>query len=116
MSKVLALHDKWREIDGDTTTYRNVRYVQGYVNVLMFKIAMERVIESRKKVTGETIKEALETFYRVSTGELTDRLSFSTIDHRPQSTETIYRFNTSGALVNEPPDRTISLEETWLGW
>jgi hypothetical protein len=116
MSKVKALHDKWRQLDGDQKTYQNIRYVQGYVNVLIFKLAVERVIAAKKPLTGDTIKEALETFNQVSTGGLTDHISFSERDHRPQSTETIYKFDGAGALVNEPPDRTIYLEESWLGW
>lgn len=116
MADVVALHDKWRAIDSETQTYKNVRYVQGYVNVLMFRLAAERVIDGGQRVTGPTIKAALETFDKVDTGGLTARLSFSPEDHRPQSTESIYRFGPDGALVNEPPDRTIVMDPSWLGW
>ena len=42
MAKVMTLHDKWRMRDMATeggTTYKNVRYVQGYVNVMLLKKA-----------------------------------------------------------------------------
>ncbi|MFO0680278.1 MAG: hypothetical protein U0169_27390, partial [Polyangiaceae bacterium] len=138
MPKVVALHDKWRARDarssdggtGDgatigvppdggsltTPSYANVRYVQGYVSAMMFKVAVERVIASGKELTGPNVKEAFETFKQVDTGGLSDKLSFGPNDHRPQSTETLYKFNAAGKLVPEPPSRTISLDDKWLGW
>ncbi len=120
MAKLTQLHDKWRALDaqdgGGEKSYRNVRYVQGYVNAMMFEIAAERVVAAGKTITGESIKEALETFQNVDTGGLTDKLNFSPTDHRPQSNESIYKFDATGKMVNEPPDRRIVLESSWLGW
>ncbi|WP_394821552.1 ABC transporter substrate-binding protein [Pendulispora albinea] len=121
MGKLTELNDKWRAIDDAEAgapgpTHRNVRYVQGHVNAMLFKLGVEAVVAQRKPVTGENLKAALEAFNGVDTGGLTDKLSFTPKDHRPQSTESIYKIGSDGALVREPPDRTISLEDSWLGW
>jgi branched-chain amino acid transport system substrate-binding protein len=127
MPKVVALHDKWRQRDYDEAaaagapdakleSHRNVRYVQGYVNALVFRIAAERVLDLGLPVNGENVKNALETFDDVDTGGLTDRLSFSPDDHRPQSSESIYKLSAEGKLVREPYDRTIARQTIWLGW
>lgn len=134
MANVTTLHDKWRAREvaaaiadagssdaGDggaivAANYRNVRYVQGYVAAMMYRVAAERAIASGKQITGETIKESLETFRRMDTGGLSDRLTFTATDHRPQANESIYKFDKDGVLVYEPPDRNVVLEQTWLGW
>jgi len=130
IKKVSALHDAWRAFDtsnpgsvrfGDggappSGPFKNVRYVQGYVSAYVFRIAIERVIAAGKPITGPNVKEALETFQQVDTGGLCDKLSFGSGDHRPQSTETIYKFGSDGSLVAEPPSRTIALDSNWLGW
>lgn len=115
MAKVVMLHDTSRTADEMGATYRNVRYVQGYVNVLMLKLGLERVIERGDEITGENLKTALETFRGVSTGGLTDPLTFKPDDHRPQSSESIYKFDAQGKLVLVS-QRNIALEATWLGW
>lgn len=127
MPKVVALHDKWRQRDFEAAqsagqadakleSHKNVRYVQGYVNALIFRIAAERVLDQGLRVTGENLKNALETFDNVPTGGLTDLLSFSPDDHRPQSSESIYKLSADGKLVREPFDRTIARQSIWLGW
>lgn len=115
MSKVTGLHDKWRNLDGEVATYKNVRYVQGYVNVKLFQLAAEEVISSGLPVTGENIKDALERFTGVSTGGLTDPLTYSPDDHRPQSSESIYKVDKDGKLVLES-QRPIAMQLSWLGW
>lgn len=117
-AKVMALHDKWRKIDESRdgmVTFKNVRYVQGYVNVLLFKLAAERVIDQGKPVNGVNIKEALESFDGVDPGGLTGRLTFKPTDHRPQSTESIYKFDATGKLVFVV-QRSIAMQPSWLGW
>jgi branched-chain amino acid transport system substrate-binding protein len=116
MAKVTALHDKWRIVDGETATYKNVRYVQGYVNVLIFRKAVERVIASGLSITGENIKTALETFRSEPTGGLTDNLTYTEDDHRPQGTESVYKIDGSGKLVIEGDPRSIAMKDEWKGW
>lgn len=118
MAKVMALHDKWRMRDMNTegnVTYKNVRYVQGYVNVMLLRKAADKVISLGKPVNGPNIKEALETFQGVDTGGLTGALTYTAADHRPQSTESIYKIDNMGRLVLEA-SRTITMVDTWLGW
>ncbi|MDF2696092.1 MAG: serine/threonine protein kinase [Labilithrix sp.] len=135
MSRIMALHDKWRKIDHDAEladggvdaagdggdggapamkSFANGRYVQGYVNMLIFKIAAEKVLRSGKPLTGETLKEALDTFAGVDTGGLTTSLTFTPKDHRPQSTERFYKVS-GGRFVLEA-ERSVVLEDSWLGW
>ncbi len=126
MAKAMALHDKWRQIeleearrttpDAKAESFANVHYIQGYVSSMLFRLAAERALDAGQTLSGENVKNALETFSGVDTGGLTDKISFSSTDHRPQSTESIYKIAADGKLVREPPDRTISLQSTWLGW
>jgi len=117
MATVTALHDKWRVIDGDDVTlHRNAMYVLGYVNFIMFKKAAERVIKLGKDVTGENIKDALETFNAEPMGELTAPISFTPEDHRPQGTESIYGFDSTGKLIADGSPRPIQMMDDWKGW
>jgi hypothetical protein len=101
---------------GVPVSYRNVRYVQGYLSIFIFRVAAERVLAKGLPINADNMKAALETFQNLDTGGLTDKLTFTAMDHRPQSTESIYKLSNAGALVYEQPDRTIFLENSWLGW
>lgn len=126
MGRIMALHDKWRKIDRDaaladggdpdaaTESYTNGRYVQGYVHILLFKIAAERVIRAGKPVTGENLKEALDAFSAIDTGGITINLRFTPTDHRPQSSERFYKVS-DGQFMLEA-ERSVVLEDGWLGW
>jgi branched-chain amino acid transport system substrate-binding protein len=134
MGRIMALHDKWRKLDYDAEladggvaagdagdggaptmkSYATGRYVQGYVNGLIFQIAAEKVIRAGKPLTGETLKEALDTFAGVDTGGLTTSLTFTPKDHRPQSTERFYKV--SGGRFALEAERSVVLEDNWLGW
>lgn len=116
MAKVMALHDKYRELDGDGKSYKNVRYVQGYASVLMLKTAIERVLAQGKPVNGKNVHAALESFRNVDLGGLCDKITFNAQDHRPQSNAFIYKITPAGALQAVPPDRKIAMERDWLGW
>lgn len=120
MADLVKTHDKWRAREaaegGPDTTYENVRYVQGYVSALLWKQAVERVIDEGLEVNGLNVKSALESFEQVSMQGLCAPISLSPSDHRPQSTESVYRIGSSGELVHEPPDREIFLDAGWLGW
>jgi branched-chain amino acid transport system substrate-binding protein len=138
MPTVVALHDKWRQRDvsqgySDAAaivdaglpipTTQSVRYIQGYMNVELFKMGIERLFDQHKEITGENLKAVLESFQSEDTGGLTAPLSFSPDDHRPQSTVSIYTLDftsiapgTPGSLQNIPPTRRISLKKEWLGW
>ena len=55
-------------------------------------------------------------FSNVDLGGLCEKISFSPKDHRPQSTEAVYKIGPAGNLVLEPPSRTIAMDPAWLGW
>ncbi len=122
MAAVARIHDKWRGIDaqsqdgGGVGPYQNIRYVTGFLNVKLLQLAIEAVLDRGKPVNSTEIKAALESFRDVAMGGLTSPITFKPTDHRPQSTEFIYKIGADGKLVYEPPDRTIFLEEEWLGW
>jgi Periplasmic binding protein len=127
MTKVMALHDKWRQLDLEASrrdgqaappraSYADVNYVQGYASALAFRVAAELVLDRGLPITGKNLKEALESFQNVETGGLTDRLSFRPDDHRPQSAVTVYKLAPNGALVTERSASAISLQNGWLGW
>ncbi|HEU4406653.1 MAG TPA: ABC transporter substrate-binding protein [Polyangiaceae bacterium] len=127
MAKVMALHDKRRRLDLEAAreagradpppaTFGDVNYVQGYASALAFRLAVERALDRGLAVTGENLKGALESFQNVETGGLTDRLSFTPDDHRPQSAVTVYTLAPDGALVTERSESALSLQKGWLGW
>jgi ABC-type branched-subunit amino acid transport system substrate-binding protein len=127
MAELQAIHDKWREIDataaepetddaGAPRSHRNVRYVQGYVSVLLWRKAMERLVDYHKSLDGPSLKRVLESFESENMLGLVPPLSFTPTDHRPQATEKIYRVGPSGELVNVPPDASVFLRDEWLGW
>ncbi|WXB13902.1 ABC transporter substrate-binding protein [Pendulispora albinea] len=126
MPKVVALYDKWRTIDGSgsravfadgvSLDARTVNYVKGYVSALVFRMAVERVLDAGKTVTAQNVKEAYESFASVGTGGLTENLAFRPEDHRPQGTVYVYKFSPAGELLSEPPPRLTKLDRSWLGW
>jgi branched-chain amino acid transport system substrate-binding protein len=66
--------------------------------------------------TGEDLKNALETFRSLDTGGLTaGPITFTSTDHRPQSTENIYKIDSAGqlAFVN---GYSIQIVPQWLGY
>lgn len=127
MAELEAIHDKWRELDamgpeaeldadGAPRSHRNVRYVQGYVSVMLWRKAMERLVDYHKSLEGPSLKRVLESFEAENMLGLVPPLSFSATDHRPQATEKIYRVGPGGELVNVPPDASVFLKDEWLGW
>jgi len=136
MPALVALHDKWRARDANVVyidpgtlaeagvpapTTRSVRYVQGHMNVELLKAAIEKVADSGQRVTGETLKNALETFRSFDTGGLTAPLSFTATDHRPQSSLSVYQIippglGDAGYLANVGPNQRIPLKDEWLGY
>lgn len=132
MGEVLRLHDKYRAlaieeggapvvvgVGGRPPLTQSVRYVQGYMNVELFRMAVERTIARGLQVTGANLKATLETFSDESTGNLTEGLTFTPSDHRPQSKIAVYSVDVPEAgtptlkfeLVKE-----FKLKREWLGW
>jgi len=130
MADVMRIHDKWRTVDaagwndnppevdeaGDPLTYRNVRYVQGYAAMLLWTQAMERLIDVGKEISGRELRNVLESFDNVNMLGITQPLSFTAADHRPQMTERFYAFRADGVPVLIPPEQSVFALDEWLGW
>ena len=116
MEKVVALHKKYRMLDGDALTkYANVRYVQGYVSFFIFRKALEQVIDQGKAVNGRNLKESLETFRNVESGGLTAPITFTPEDHRPTNRVRVYSMNEFGKFQFED-EISVQLQRDWMGW
>jgi hypothetical protein len=127
MPKVVQLQQKWRQIDyahaleagipdASLQSYATVRYVDGYLYAYLFRLAVQNVINAGLPVTGDNLWNEFQSFNNVESGGLTSPVTFTSADHRPQSTEFIYTLAEGGAIVNVPPDRTIFLQNEWLGY
>jgi branched-chain amino acid transport system substrate-binding protein len=116
MDEVLRIHAAYRRIDGEGAgLYNDVRYVQGFVSFLLWRMAAERVLAQDEALSGASIKTALETFSGVDTGGLTAPLTLSPGDHRPTAGARIYAINEFGKLAFQ--DRlSLTLLPEWLGW
>jgi branched-chain amino acid transport system substrate-binding protein len=116
MEKVVALHQKYRMIDGEPATkWANVRYVQGYVSFYIFQRALEQVIDAGKEVNGRNLKDALETFRGLESGGLTSPITFTPEDHRPTNRVRVYSMNQFGKFQWED-EINVPLQRDWMGW
>lgn len=118
MIDLLKIHDNYRMQDGlAITAYQDVRYVQGYAAVLMWRKAVEIALDADHITpTGEDLKNALETLKDADLDGMTaGHVTFTPTDHRPQSNEAIYQLDAKGQLsfVNST---SIELREEWLGY
>jgi hypothetical protein len=122
MTDLLAVHDQYRPTSsyppgGTANTYQVVHYVYGYTFAILWKRAVEAVLDARKPVTGRNLKEAMETFDRLDLGGITaDRLTFTPTDHRPQGAEYIYHLDATGKLTRVTAPLSLPLKDTWKGW
>jgi len=130
MARVQDLHDRWRvrdadgwngnpaEVDGDDDPlkYEDVHYVRGHVSVLLWQRALETAIDFEKAVEGKSLKDVLENLGSFELDGLTNSVSYSRNDHRPQSRVRMYRIDEDGELTYDSPDPSVALEEDWLGW
>jgi branched-chain amino acid transport system substrate-binding protein len=125
MADVVALHDEFGNDPSPAPPmtprtpdqYEEVTYVQGYVAGLMWAKGMEAAIAAgHSNPSGEDLKSALEGFDAVDTGGLTSGpISFSSTDHRPQSSESIYVVNPNNSFTFVSK-YSIDLVSDWLGY
>lgn len=98
---------------------RMVRTVQGWVQVLMMAEAMKRA-DRAGKLTGEGIKEALETLREWTPGLGRPAVTITAADHRPGSVIPIYAIRRGKfELVKQIDLRARWAEKwdkEWLGW
>ena len=116
MAEVVRVHEKWRKADNeDPSSYKNVRYVQGFVSFLMLQKAIEDLERAGKPITGANVKQTFETFQARDVGGLTAPLTFTADDHRPTNLTRIYSMNEFGRL-NFEAETKVDLKPEWLGW
>jgi ABC-type branched-subunit amino acid transport system substrate-binding protein len=116
MTDVLSVHRDHRRIDGEPeTALATVQYVTGYVAVSIWRQAVEAVVDSGQKVTGESLRAMLETFAQRNIDGLAT-VSFSPTDHRPQSSSRIYTLAPGGKIEPVGQPVSVALQREWLGW
>jgi ABC-type branched-subunit amino acid transport system substrate-binding protein len=111
-----ADHARYRALDGDPPgAYRTVQYVYGRVAVATWKLAVERLLDQSKPVTGANLRDVLESFRNVDI-EGFATIGYTATDHRPQSGARITRLGPRGRMETIGQPLALSLQSGWLGW
>ena len=88
-------------------------YIRGYFSMMVLVEALKRA-DKKGPITGESVKEALESLKDFDTGGLsTDKITFTATDHRANMTTGIYEFQ-GGKLVFKQ-NITLPRKAEWLG-
>jgi ABC-type branched-subunit amino acid transport system substrate-binding protein len=113
---LLADHAAYRRLDGEPAdAYRTVQYVYGRVAVAAWKIAVERLLDEGKPVTGPNLRATLEAFRHVDVDGFAT-IDYSATDHRPQSGARIAQLGAHGQMAPVGQPLSLSLQTGWLGW
>lgn len=115
-AQLLADHARYRALDGEPVdAYRTVQYVYGRVAVGAWRLAVERLIDAGRPVTGPNLRAMLETFKNVDV-EGFATVSYTPTDHRPQSVARVTRLGPHGRMETIGQPMSLSLQASWLGW
>jgi hypothetical protein len=115
-ARLLADHATYRKVDREPAdAYRTVQYVYGRVAVGTWKLAVERVLDQGKPVTGPNLREALEAFRNIDI-EGFATIGYSPADHRPQSGARVTRLGPNGRMETIGQPMSLALQPGWLGW
>jgi len=113
---LIADHARYRAIDGDPPgAHRTVQYVYGRVAVATWKLAVERLLDQGRPVTGGNLRDVLEGFRNVDI-EGFATIGYTATDHRPQSGARITRLGPHGRMETIGQPLALSLQSGWLGW
>ncbi|HEY0189665.1 MAG TPA: ABC transporter substrate-binding protein, partial [Kofleriaceae bacterium] len=113
---LLADHATYRKLDGDPPdAYQTVQYVYGRVAVATWKLAVERLLDAGRPVTGPNLRAMLESFRRVDVDGFAT-VSYSATDHRPSSSARLAKLGPHGHLDPVGQPMSLSLQPSWLGW
>ncbi|HEX7838416.1 MAG TPA: ABC transporter substrate-binding protein, partial [Kofleriaceae bacterium] len=113
---LLADHARYRAVDGDPPgAYKIVQYVYGRVAVATWKLAVERLLDQGRPVTGPDLRDTLESFRSVDI-EGFATIGYTAADHRPQSGARITRLGPRGRMETIGQPLSLSLQSGWLGW
>lgn len=113
---LVADHARYRTVDGDPPgAYRTVQYVYGRVAVATWKLAVERLLDQGRPVTGPELRDLLEGFHGIDI-EGFATIGYTATDHRPQSGARISRLGPHGRMETIGQPLSLSLQGDWLGW
>jgi branched-chain amino acid transport system substrate-binding protein len=87
-------------------------YVRGWCYVLVWTEALKRA-DKAGKLSGEGVKAALETFQDFDMGGLTNPITYTPTDHRPETKTAIYQIK-GGKLV-KVAEYDMPRKPEWLG-
>ncbi len=107
MAKVVAWHQKNHPNDTHDTNY-----VRGWSYVMVWSEALKRA-DKAGKLTGEGIREALETFKDFDLGGLSSPVTFTKDDHRATTRVSLYQVQ-GGKLV-KAKETELPRKPEWLG-
>ncbi|HEU4384200.1 MAG TPA: ABC transporter substrate-binding protein [Anaeromyxobacteraceae bacterium] len=107
MKKIVDFHQK--NHPNDT---HDLLYVRGWSYVVVWSEALKRA-DKAGKLTGEGVKEALETFKDFDMGGLTNNITYAPNDHRPSTKTPIFQIQ-GGKLV-KIAEFDMPRKPEWLG-
>lgn len=87
-------------------------YIRGFASMLVMAEGIKRA-QAQGKLTGESIKAALETLRDYDPMGLTPPISFFPDDHRPNMTVVLYKFQ--GGKMVHLATQTLERKKEWLG-
>ncbi len=97
-------------------------YVRGWLNVMLLEKALEVIVENwgtygekyKGQITGEAIKEALETLRNWDPEGLAPPITLTSTDHRPSTTTRILVIK--GGRIVPVKEITVERRPDWLGF
>ncbi|MFV1956753.1 MAG: ABC transporter substrate-binding protein [bacterium] len=105
MKPIVEMHEKKHPNDTHL-----VRYVQSWTSMMVMWEAMKRA----ETLDGPGVKAALETLKDYDTGGLTAPITYTSLDHRPNTTLKIYKVDSQGRQV-PVTSTTLERKPEWLG-
>lgn len=121
MQDLVTTYQRYREQevdDGTHTTPRNlanVHYVRGYATVVVWEIAVGRILVRGDELTRTAVRDELDALTNVNTGGLLPPVTYTATDHRPAQQIDIYTFEDDGTFQYRNTQRLERSPET-LGW
>lgn len=82
---------KWLADHGSSLEEKGLHFVQGWWTMAVMSEGIKRVLDEGKEVTGENIKNALETIQNFDTGGVTSPISFSSASHKGNNSLRLYK-------------------------
>jgi branched-chain amino acid transport system substrate-binding protein len=87
-------------------------YVRGWASALVWSEGLRRA-DKAGKLSGEGIKNALETLSNFDLGGISPNITYTPADHRPSTTTAIYMIK--DAALNKVKDYEMPRKKEWLG-